>query len=147
MFKRAKTCSLHHNTVLSDSIGLFLLNIVITGMSSIELTIPQLLLTNFPHFRELYGSLPHPQQPATCLRSKLNQLHDLSFYLFKIHFNIILPSTARSSKCSLSFRFASQKLNFTHNPIICNYIHWTTEGMGNKTVITNYFNKLHRVTF
>ena len=87
---------------------------------SIQLTVPH-LLTNFTHFMKPYVSLPYPQQLTTCFLSKLNSLHDLSSYLFKIHFNIILPSTARSSDFSLSFRFASQNLNFTHNPIIRNF--------------------------
>jgi hypothetical protein len=93
-----------------------------SGMSSNELTVTQLLLTNFHQFMKPEVSLPYPQQPATSLQSKLNTLHDLSSYLFNIHFNIILPSTTRSSNCSFSFRFDNQNLNFTHDPTIRNYI-------------------------
>jgi len=117
-----------------------------SGMSSIEFTVPQFLLTNFSHFIKPYSSLSYPQQPVTYLRSKLNPLHGLSYSLFKIHFNIILPSTDRSSNCSLSFMFANQILNFSNNPIIRNYTHWTAEAIGNKAIFTYYFNTLRHVT-
>jgi len=112
---------------------------------SIQLTVPQ-LLTNFAHFMKPEGYLPYPQQHITCFHFKQNLLQELSSCLFKIHFNIILPSAARSSNCSLSFRFVSQNLNFTHKPIIRYYIYWTTEDIGNKTIVTYYFNNLHNVT-
>ena len=92
-----------------------------------------------------YVSLPYAQQPATSPNFMLNKFHDFSSYLFKIRFNIILPSTARSSNCSFSFRFASQNLNFTHYHIIRNYIHCTTEGIGNKTTSIYCLNNLHNV--
>jgi len=42
--------------------------------------------------------------------SQMNSVHTLASYSSKIHFNITLPSTPRSSNCSLPFRFSD--LNF-----------------------------------
>jgi hypothetical protein len=39
--------------------------------------------------------------------NQINPVH-VSSHSFKIHFNIILPSTPTSSKCSLSFGFLHQ---------------------------------------
>jgi len=38
-------------------------------------------------------SLPCSQQPETYPHSEADPIHALSSYLFKIHFNITLPST------------------------------------------------------
>jgi len=39
------------------------------------------------------GSLPHSQQPDTCLCPEPeSQVHALSYYFVKIQFNIIVPS-------------------------------------------------------
>ena len=45
-------------------------------------------------------------QPLISLTSQNNPVHNLSFYLFKTHFNIIILSTPKSSKQSLYFRFS-----------------------------------------
>jgi hypothetical protein len=37
-----------------------------------KLTVPQ-LVKQFPSFKEPQGSLPHSQQPATCLRAEPDQ--------------------------------------------------------------------------
>jgi len=54
------------------------------------------------------------QEPATVdILSQMSPVHNFSSYLSKIHSNIILPSTSRLSKLSLTFRFSKQ--NFVHN--------------------------------
>jgi hypothetical protein len=53
---------------------------------------------NFPHFMEPLGSLQRLQQPATGPYSEPDRSSPRSSSHFsKVHFNIILPSTARSS--------------------------------------------------
>ena len=52
------------------------------------------------------GSFPSSQQPLFFLKlNHLNQVYYLLFYLFKINFNITLPSKPRSPKWSVSFIF------------------------------------------
>lgn len=46
--------------------------------------------------------------PLAPVLSRTNPLHSLPSYLFKISFNINLPSRPRSFKCSLSFTFTAK---------------------------------------
>jgi hypothetical protein len=60
-----------------------------------------------------YVSLPLLQRPTICpFSSHTNPIHALPTDFLKIHCNISLPSTSRSSKWSLSLRFPHQ------NPVL-----------------------------
>jgi hypothetical protein len=54
------------------------------------------------------GVLPHRQQPATCSHSEPYQFSRYPFHFLEIEFNIVPPSTPRSSKWSLSLSFPHQ---------------------------------------
>jgi hypothetical protein len=61
------------------------------------------LVKEFPAFIEIEGSSPYSQEPSTGLYPYL-----INIFLTnssKIHFNITFPTTARSSECSLPFRY------------------------------------------
>ena len=53
-------------------------------------------------------NLFHNSPPPAPVSSQVSRVYALSFYRFKIHFNITLPYTPRSSKWSHSFRFSNQ---------------------------------------
>jgi hypothetical protein len=46
--------------------------------------------------------------PLVSIQSQINPVHVLPSYFLEIHFNITIPSTSRSSKCSPSLRFSQQ---------------------------------------
>ena len=61
---------------------------------------------NSPHFMEPEGSHHvHNSPQLSHILSQITPFHVFPPYFFKIPFNIILPSTPRSSKWSVSFRF------------------------------------------
>jgi hypothetical protein len=65
--------------------------------SSLKLIVAQLLK------KFTIRALPCSKEPVLFLRQR-NPVHIITNYSFKIHINIILQSTARSSKRFLSFR-------------------------------------------
>jgi len=68
-----------------------------------------------PHFMETKRSLPHSQEPATCSYPEPDQCSPTpSRHFFKIHFNITLPSSLRSSKCLFPSGFPTKIL---HSPL------------------------------
>jgi hypothetical protein len=56
-------------------------------------------------FTSFYGSRVHKNPPVDPILTHFNSVHALKFY-FLIYFNIIIPSTSRSSKWSRPFRFS-----------------------------------------
>jgi hypothetical protein len=65
---------------------------------------------NSPSFMEPKVSLPFSQQLATGHENQTNPVHICPPYFPKIHSNITLPSTRRSSEWSLPDRFSNQNL-------------------------------------
>jgi hypothetical protein len=64
--------------------------------------IPPLLWNLKVRYRVYKRTLPAP------VLSLMNPVHTFPLYFLKIHFNIILPSSSRSSEWSLPFMFSNQ---------------------------------------
>ena len=60
----------------------------------------------------------HKNLSPVPIPSQINPVHDLSFDVLKACFNIILPSTTRSSKCSLSLMFPTKRYMHLSSPPI-----------------------------
>lgn len=52
----------------------------------------------------------HKSTPRVAILSQINSIHTIPSYLFKIHFNIILPSMPSYSKWPFCFRFPHKNL-------------------------------------
>jgi hypothetical protein len=79
--------------------------------------IPHLLWNQKVHCRV------HKIPPPTSILSHMNQIRTLQPYFPKISFNIVLSSTPRSFKWSLSFRLSSQNfVRISHLPNSCQMV-------------------------
>jgi len=67
-------------------------------------------------------SLPHSQQFPTCPYSEPSRSTPYPFHFLKIHFNITLPSTPRSSKWCLSLRYPNQNPVWTSPVLYTSYM-------------------------
>ena len=88
------------------------------------------------------GSLPYSQQPSTCS-------HNVPSHFCKIRFNITIPSTLRSAKWSLCFRFPHQNLLCISLHIFMYHIthpsHSSWFGLGSKPFTVKRITKLKQM--
>ena len=83
-----------------------------------KLTVPQ-LVKNPPHFIQLKDHCRiYNRPPPAPIPGQINRLHPSSSHVFNIRINIILPSTPRSPKWSLSQR--SPHKNPVYNFLVSN---------------------------
>ena len=79
----------------------------------------------------------HNSPPCFHIPSQINSVHDLPT-VFKIHFNIILPSSLRSSKESLFFK-CTPRAGHVHPQHSMSYLlHWSPTGITIMKLLTVY---------
>jgi hypothetical protein len=67
---------------------------------STDQEVPRLLYKLKVHYRV------HKSPPPVFVLTQMNPVQNLPPYFFKVHFNIVLPSSPKSFKWSLPFRFS-----------------------------------------
>jgi hypothetical protein len=83
-----------------------------TNSCSANQEISHLLLNLKVHYRV------HKCPPLDPILSYLNPFHSFTFYFSKINFNVILPSTTKSRKWSLLFRFSDRNFVYFHTKLM-----------------------------
>jgi len=101
---------------------------------------------------EPQSSLPFSQQPATdFILKQMHPVHKFPLYSSNIHPNIILPSTPRSSTCSLPFGFSEQNFVCIYHLSRACYMFRTSHPplcLGNDTVaIGGTWHEAHGIHF
>jgi len=72
------------------------------------------LVKKFPSYYRIRRFITAVKVPASVsIPSQLDPVHATKFHFLKFHFNIILPSTPRSPKCTHSFKFLYQNPVYT----------------------------------
>jgi hypothetical protein len=108
----AQWSSGRHNyllTYLLTYVLTYLLNYLLHGAESFLRRLPAYSQSNYPHFIEHLGSLPHLQVPATCPYPEPAQSGPFTpSHFLKNHRNFILPSTPGCPHWPLYLRFHHQ---------------------------------------
>jgi hypothetical protein len=100
--------------------------------------IPLLLLNPKVHHRV------HKSPQSVTILSQMNPVHSFLPYLPNIHFNIIFPSTCRSSPWSLLFTFLDQNFVFISDLSHACYVPGLSHLPGIILIIFAYFHLLHK---
>ena len=91
----------------------------------------------------------HKCPPTVPILSSLNPVHTPTSHFLKLLLNIVVPSTPRSPKWPLSFRFPHQNPIFGEqyrslSPSLCSFLHKTTEIL-HKTKLATVLHNWHVV--
>ena len=103
-----------------------------------RISLKTLTVKKLPEFygTRRYRERIHKVPPNVSNPSQINPVHVLASILFETHFNIIIPSTSRSSKWSPSFTFPHQHPSATRAQLILVVTQQTTEQKTNHYVNT-----------